>query len=128
MDAAIASLVLCSVPDQARALAELRRVLRPGGELRFFEHIHADTSGLARAPRLADIIWPTLVGGYHASRDTLTAITTAGFQLISTRRFRFPTAGCRRQPRRTCSGSPAAHPNPDRRGAIAPTNSLQHQP
>jgi ubiquinone/menaquinone biosynthesis C-methylase UbiE len=49
MDAAVASLVLCSVPDQARALAELRRVLRPGGELRFFEHIQADTSGLARA-------------------------------------------------------------------------------
>jgi ubiquinone/menaquinone biosynthesis C-methylase UbiE len=90
MDAAVASLVLCSVPDQARALAELRRVLRPGGELRFFEHIQADTSGLARAQRLADVIWPTLVGGCHTSRDTLTAITTAGFHLISIRRFRFP--------------------------------------
>ncbi|MEA2467958.1 MAG: hypothetical protein QOJ57_2084, partial [Thermoleophilaceae bacterium] len=42
-DAAVASLVLCSVPDQARALAELRRVLRPGGELRFYEHVIADT-------------------------------------------------------------------------------------
>jgi ubiquinone/menaquinone biosynthesis C-methylase UbiE len=90
MDAAVASLVLCSVPNQARALAELRRVLRPGGELRYFEHIQADTSGLARAQRLADIIWPIFVGGCHTSRDTLTAITTAGFQLISTRRFRFP--------------------------------------
>jgi ubiquinone/menaquinone biosynthesis C-methylase UbiE len=90
MDAAVASLVLCSVPDQARALAELRRVLRPGGELRFFEHIQADTSGLARAQRLADVIWPIFVGGCHTSRDTLIAITTAGFQLISIRRFRFP--------------------------------------
>ena len=71
MDAAVASLVLCSVPDQARALAELRRVLRPGGELRFFEHIQADTSGLARAQRLADVIWPIFVGGCHTSRDTL---------------------------------------------------------
>ena len=62
MDAAVASLVLCSVPDQARALAELHRVLRPGGELRFFEHIRADTVGLARVQRLADLIWPTLVG------------------------------------------------------------------
>jgi SAM-dependent methyltransferase len=89
MEAAVASLVLCSVPDQARALAELRRVLRPGGKLRFFEHVQADISGLARAQRLADVIWPT-VGGCHTSRDTLTAITTAGFQLISIRRFRFP--------------------------------------
>ena len=39
VDAAVASLVLCSVPDQARALAEIRRVLRPGGELRFYEHV-----------------------------------------------------------------------------------------
>ena len=38
-DAAVASLVLCTVPDQARALAELRRVVRPGGELRFYEHV-----------------------------------------------------------------------------------------
>jgi ubiquinone/menaquinone biosynthesis C-methylase UbiE len=90
MDAAVASLVLCSVPDQARALAELRRVLRPGGELRFFEHIQADTAGLARAQRLADVIWPIFVGGCHTGRDTLTAITTAGFRLISTHRFRFP--------------------------------------
>jgi SAM-dependent methyltransferase len=47
-DAAVASLVLCSVPDQGRALAELYRVLRPGGELRFFEHVQADTPVLAR--------------------------------------------------------------------------------
>src|SRR5205807_8974852 len=38
-DAGVVSLVLCSVPDQARALAELARVIRPGGELRFYEHV-----------------------------------------------------------------------------------------
>ncbi len=90
MDAAVASLVLCSVPNQARALAELYRVLRPGGELRFFEHVQADTAGLARVQRLADLVWPTLVGGCHTSRDTLAAITAAGFQLTSVQRFRFP--------------------------------------
>jgi ubiquinone/menaquinone biosynthesis C-methylase UbiE len=90
MDAAVASLVLCSVPDQARALAELHRVLRPGGELRFFEHVQADTAGLARVQRLADVIWPTLVGGCHTSRDTLAAITDGGFQITSIQRFRFP--------------------------------------
>jgi ubiquinone/menaquinone biosynthesis C-methylase UbiE len=41
MDAGVASLVLCSVPDQARPLAEFRRVIRPGGELRFYEHVVA---------------------------------------------------------------------------------------
>ena len=90
MDAAVASLVLCSVPDQARALAELHRVLRPGGELRYFEHVQADTAGLARVQRLADVIWPTLLGGCHTSRNTLAAITDAGFQITSVKRFRFP--------------------------------------
>jgi ubiquinone/menaquinone biosynthesis C-methylase UbiE len=90
MDAAVASLVLCSVPDQARALAELHRVLRPGGELRYFEHVQADTAGLARVQRLADVIWPTLLGGCHTSRNTLAAITDAGFQITSVQRFRFP--------------------------------------
>ena len=89
MDAAVASLVLCSVPDQARALAELRRVLRPGGELRFFEHIQATPPAWpGPAPRRRHLAH--LVGGCHTSRDTLTAITTAGFHLVSTRRFRFP--------------------------------------
>ena len=77
-------------PDQARALAELSRVLRPGGELRFFEHVQADIAGLARVQRLADLVWPTLVGGCHTSRDTLAAITAAGFQITSVQRFRFP--------------------------------------
>jgi ubiquinone/menaquinone biosynthesis C-methylase UbiE len=90
MDAAVASLVLCSVPDQARALAELHRVLRPGGKLRFLEHVRADTAGLARVQRLADLLWPTLMGGCHTSRDTLAAITTAGFQITSLQRFGFP--------------------------------------
>jgi ubiquinone/menaquinone biosynthesis C-methylase UbiE len=90
MDAAVASLVLCSVPNQARALTELHRVLDPGGELRFFEHVQADTPGLARLQWLADLLWPRLMGGGHTSRDTLAAITTAGFQITSLQRFRFP--------------------------------------
>lgn len=90
MDAAVASLVLCSVPNQVHALGELHRVLRPGGELRFYEHVRADTAGLARVQRLADVIWPSLLGGCHTSRDTVAAITTAGFQITSVQRFRFP--------------------------------------
>ena len=52
-DAAVVALVLCTVPDQASALAEISRVLRPGGQVRFFEHVAAEeASGLHRAQRL----------------------------------------------------------------------------
>src|SRR5512139_1452404 len=58
-DAAVASLVLCSVPDQAEALAEMRRVLKPGGELRFYEHVVAHKPTAARMMRFADAtFWP----------------------------------------------------------------------
>jgi ubiquinone/menaquinone biosynthesis C-methylase UbiE len=88
-DAGIASLVLCSVPDQDRALAELFRVIRPGGELRFYEHIRGDSPGFARFQRVADLVHPLLGGGCHTSRDTLGAIERAGFVIETTRRFRF---------------------------------------
>src|ERR687895_105954 len=51
-DAAVAAQVLCSVPSQAAALAELRRVVRPGGELRFYEHVLATSPRLARVQRI----------------------------------------------------------------------------
>jgi ubiquinone/menaquinone biosynthesis C-methylase UbiE len=79
-DAAIASLVLCTVPDQDSALAELHRVLKPGGRLRFFEHVHAATPGRRGLQKTLDAtIWPWLGGGCHCGRDTQTAIERAGF-------------------------------------------------
>lgn len=89
-DAAVLSLVLCSVPDQHAALAEARRVLRAGGELRFYEHVRSEHPGLARIQRVLDrTIWPRVGGGCHASRDTLTAIEASGFTVDNHRRFQF---------------------------------------
>lgn len=90
-DAAVCSLMLCSVPDQAVALAEIRRVLKPDGELRFYEHVEADSPSLARVQRAMDAtFWPKVAGGCHASRDTVAAITHAGFAVEALDAFRFP--------------------------------------
>jgi SAM-dependent methyltransferase len=88
-DAAVASLVLCTVSDQAAALAELRRVLKPGGELRFFEHVvaaHDPGAGLQRALDRTGV-WPGLAGGCHLARDTVGAIAAAGFTVEAVERF-----------------------------------------
>lgn len=88
-DGAVCSLVLCSVPDPAAALAEVRRVLRPGGELRFYEHVLDPSPGFARFQRIVDVVHPYFAGGCHVTRDTEAAITAAGFHISSIRRFRF---------------------------------------
>lgn len=92
-DAVVASLVLCSVRDQSSALREFQRVLRPGGQLRFLEHVRADTRGLARIQRVLDAtLWPRLVGGCHVGRDTARAIEQAGFSIDRCDEFLFPDA------------------------------------
>lgn len=90
-DAVVFTLVLCSV-DQAGALAEARRVLRPGGELRFLEHVQAHEPGSTRRIQRAldATVWPRFFGGCHVSRDTVGSIEGAGFRVTELERFSIP--------------------------------------
>ncbi len=80
-DAALSTWTMCTIPDAATAVRELRRVLKPGGELRFMEHLRAKNPHKARLQRWLDRSggWPRLAGGCHCARDTLGAIEAAGF-------------------------------------------------
>jgi ubiquinone/menaquinone biosynthesis C-methylase UbiE len=91
-DAAVASLVLCSVPDQRQALAELFRVIRPGGELRFYEHVLATNERWATRQHRVAPIWRLFGGGCNPDRETGAAITAAGFHIENCRELLFAPA------------------------------------
>jgi len=92
VDAVVVAGVLCSVPDQDAALAEFRRVLRPAGELRFYEHVRSRRAAFARYQDAVDLVWPQLMGGCHTGRETLAAIERGGFRIDRVRGFGFPPA------------------------------------
>jgi ubiquinone/menaquinone biosynthesis C-methylase UbiE len=89
-DAAVASLMLCSVADAPASLAEVHRVLRPEGELRFFEHVASPHHAVRALQRAADAtFWPRLSGGCHLGRETDRLIEAAGFAIERCDRFTF---------------------------------------
>ncbi|GGX68209.1 class I SAM-dependent methyltransferase [Streptomyces fructofermentans] len=120
-DAAVVSLVLCSVRDLPRALAEIRRVLRPGGELRFFEHGAGGGRAMALCQRALDrTVWPLFFGGCHVAGDPVGAIRDAGYELGPHRRLSVPEKGLR-TPSSYCVLGTARRPDsaaPDAPGAL----------
>lgn len=89
VDVVVSSLVLCSVADQSAALAEVVRVLRPGGLLLFYEHVRSAHRVLAAVEDLATPLWSRLAGGCHPNRDTAAAIAGAGLTVQDLERFGF---------------------------------------
>jgi ubiquinone/menaquinone biosynthesis C-methylase UbiE len=90
-DAAVCAGVLCSIENPAEALRELTRVTRPGGELRFYEHVRSSRPRAAALQRGLDAtgIWRRAMGGCHTARRTDEAIVSAGFRVERLERFSF---------------------------------------
>ena len=85
-DTAVSTTVLCTVPDPAAALAELRRVLKPGGQLLFLEHVRSERPRIARLQHIVTPLYKVMGRGCRPNRDTLAAIERAGFRIRSHRR------------------------------------------
>ncbi|ASR36393.1 hypothetical protein BAY61_16815 [Prauserella marina] len=89
-DAVVVSGVLCSVADPVAALAEFARILAPGGELRFYEHVRSPQRVRALIQDAADLVWPRLMGGCHPNRDPLATMRAAGWLPVRWRELIFP--------------------------------------
>jgi ubiquinone/menaquinone biosynthesis C-methylase UbiE len=86
-DSALSTWTLCTIPDHRAALAEIRRVLRPGGELRFVEHGLAPDEKVQRWQRRMEPIQKRLAGGCHLTRPIVAVITGAGFTITEVDEF-----------------------------------------
>ena len=80
-DTVLSGLVFCSVPDPRQGLREVRRVLRPDGQLRMLEHVRATRAWKARLQDLLQPAWTRITGGCHPNRETERAVEAGGFRI-----------------------------------------------
>lgn len=90
VDTVVTTWTLCTIPDAPGALAELRRVLKPGGHLLFVEHGRAPEPGVARWQDRIDPLWTRLAGGCHLNRRIDALITGSGFRIDHLLNARLP--------------------------------------
>lgn len=90
VDTVVTTWTLCSIADAPRALAELRRVLKPGGALLFVEHGRAPEPGVARWQDRLDPLWHRVAGGCHLNRKMDALITDNGFSIDTLVNTRLP--------------------------------------
>ncbi|MBI5304403.1 MAG: class I SAM-dependent methyltransferase [Chloroflexi bacterium] len=85
-DAVVGTLTFCSIGDPGLALAEIRRVLKPGGMFRLIEHVRVENRVIARLQDAATPLWKNIAGNCHLNRDTRAAVARAGFQICAVRK------------------------------------------
>jgi ubiquinone/menaquinone biosynthesis C-methylase UbiE len=90
VDTVVTTWTLCTILDAARSLAEMRRVLRPGGVLLFVEHGRAPEPGVARWQDRLDPLWSRLAGGCHLNRKIDDLISGGGFRIEALENARIP--------------------------------------
>jgi ubiquinone/menaquinone biosynthesis C-methylase UbiE len=106
-DTVVATLVLCTVEDTEQALAEIRRVLAPGGRLLLLEHVRSHDPGLAKWQDRLERPWHWVGRGCHCNRDTANDLAAAGFD-VSVETMRIPKAAPLVKPAIVGSATPRA--------------------